>query len=81
MSRAESPPPWPWNIQLPHGQASMSDVEWIAFIERQIRDIESLPPSLAKCSLAECRRALLQLRRYHHACGDLQCMRWPGRLT
>ena len=72
-------PTWPHQVNLPKDQASMSDVDWIRFIERHIRGIERAD-ALDGARLADTRRALLRHRRAHHARAGKSCPRWTGRL-
>ena len=66
---------WPSQVPLPHGQGRMSDVDWMAFIERHLRSSDAMHP-VDRALFDDARRSLLALRRYFYARAGQQCPRW-----
>lgn len=73
------PVAWPPQVSLPRSQASMSDLDWIRFIEKELVSAERLT-GVDRALHENTRQSLLALRRYHHARAGKPCPRWAGRL-
>lgn len=71
------PVAWPQQVNLPRNQASMSDLDWIRFIEKELVSAEKLT-GVDRVLYKETRQSLLALRRYHHAAAGRPCPRWTS---
>ena len=69
---------WPNGVDLPKGQSSMDDLDWIDFFEEHLAGIDTLT-GVDRLLCEDDRRSLLTLRRYHYAAAGERCPRWPAR--